>query len=197
MNFLAHIYLSFDDEELLIGNFIADFIKGKKMEEYNNKIKTGILLHRFIDNYTDKHAAFLKSKKLLSEYRHYASVILDVFYDHFLVKNWGSFSNAPFQSFTKSKYRELKNNKMYMPQNAQEFLVLMEKYDWLSAYGTIEGIDDVLKRMSTRTRFDSKMEKSAENLVKHYEDFNEHFMEFFPQLKAATSTHLSVIQNAC
>ncbi|MEQ8424061.1 MAG: DUF479 domain-containing protein, partial [Cyclobacteriaceae bacterium] len=90
MNFLAHIYLSGDNAQLMIGNFIGDFVKGKNLSaRYNPDVVLGIELHRAIDEYTDSHDVVQKSKvRLRPKYRHYSGVIVDMFYDHFLAKNW-------------------------------------------------------------------------------------------------------------
>src|SRR5690606_29576564 len=100
MNFLAHIYLSGNDDLIRIGNFMADGIKGKDYEEYPEKLKTGILLHRFIDTYTDAHPIVREStKRLHSKYHHYSGVAVDMFYDHFLAKNWSRYSDEPLDEF--------------------------------------------------------------------------------------------------
>ncbi len=89
MNFLAHIYLSGNQERVMIGNFIGDFVKGKAWEEFDSAIQRGILLHREIDRYTDDHEVVIKTKeRLRPKYHHYAPVISDVFYDHFLASLW-------------------------------------------------------------------------------------------------------------
>jgi len=88
MNFLAHIYLSGQDELIKIGNFMADTVKGKNYQNYPKKLKIGILLHRFIDSYTDSHVVFRQTtKRLHPNYGHYSGVLADMFYDHFLCKN--------------------------------------------------------------------------------------------------------------
>ena len=93
MNFLAHIYLSGNNDLLKIGNFMADSIRGNSYENYPEEIKKGILLHRSIDSFTDMHPVYRKSKHRLHEkYGHYSGVIMDIFYDHFLAKNWANCS---------------------------------------------------------------------------------------------------------
>ena len=92
MNYLAHIYLSGEDDFVKIGNFIADGIKGRKYKLYPGKIQIGILLHRKIDWFSDNDDIFKKSKRRLDKkYGHYKGVIIDIFYDHFLAKNWKNF----------------------------------------------------------------------------------------------------------
>ncbi|MEX0290603.1 MAG: DUF479 domain-containing protein, partial [Flavobacteriaceae bacterium] len=94
MNFLAHIYLSFGDDEITIGNFIADSIRGKKYKHLPERVQKGVILHRAIDTFTDAHPTVRQSSKRLHEnYSHYSRVIVDIFYDHFLAKNWKNYSD--------------------------------------------------------------------------------------------------------
>ncbi len=103
MNFLAHLYLSGNDEQLMIGNFIADSVKGSSYKNFPDGIKRGILLHRAIDFYSDNHSVFLKSvERLRPNYHKYAGVIVDIFFDHFLAKNWKEYSENPYRT-TQSK----------------------------------------------------------------------------------------------
>ncbi len=98
MNFLAHIYLSGNDTDLIIGNFIADGIKGKKYKKFSPGIQKGILLHREIDTFTDAHPIVRQStKRLHKNYGHYSGIIVDILYDHFLAKNWSRYSDVPLE----------------------------------------------------------------------------------------------------
>ncbi len=102
MNFLAHLYLSKKNKNILIGNFIADAVKGKKHNLYSKEVQAGILLHREIDNYTDNHPIVRKSKRRLNKrYGHYNGVIIDILYDHFLAKNWNNYSEIPWMFMQK------------------------------------------------------------------------------------------------
>ena len=94
MNFLAHIYLSGNNDMLKIGNFMADSVRGHHYLDYPDEIRKGILLHRYIDTFTDAHPIYRKSKHRLHEkYGHYSGVIMDIVYDHFLAKNWNNYSD--------------------------------------------------------------------------------------------------------
>ena len=111
MNYLAHIYLSGDNKMIKIGNFMADSIRGKSYEVYERDIKRGILLHRAIDSFTDMHPIYRQSKhRLHSKYGHYSGVIMDIFYDHFLAKNWSLYSKTPLEEFTTDFYILLETN---------------------------------------------------------------------------------------
>ncbi|MGB0879588.1 MAG: ACP phosphodiesterase, partial [Polaribacter sp.] len=111
MNFLAHLYLSNSNTNIMIGNFIADHIRGNKFKHFHPKIQQGILLHRQIDTFTDRHSIVRKSKRRLHErYRHYDGVIIDIFFDHFLAKNWNKYSDIPLAEYIDTFYKSLVKN---------------------------------------------------------------------------------------
>ena len=185
MNFLAHIYLSFENPKILVGNFIGDFVKGKKLELYGDEIQKGILLHREIDDYTDSHPIVLETKKRLRpNYHHYAPVISDVYYDHFLASLWSNYHKTPLIEYTNWAYSLLKEQNTIIPKNAAQLLSYMARDNWLYNYQFIEGIDRALTGMSKRTPFDSKMEKARIDLNQDYEAYKEEFVSFFPELIA-------------
>jgi len=185
MNFLAHVYLSGEDKQLMIGNFIADFVKGGNLRErYDLKIVQGIELHRAIDEYTDQHEIVQVSKdRLRPKYRHYSGVIVDMYYDHFLAKNWDTFHDSPLDNFAQRFYELIKKNKSTLPEEVQRMMPYMIRGNWFLNYGYKEGIHRALSGMSRRTSFDSKMDESIIELSKHYELFENEFKEFFPLLK--------------
>ncbi|MDN5205069.1 ACP phosphodiesterase [Fulvivirgaceae bacterium BMA10] len=183
MNFLAHIYLSGKSPKVMIGNFIGDFVKGKNYQKYDPEVQMGILLHRQIDWFTDKHEIVDKSKsRLWEKYRHYAGVIVDMFYDHFLAKNWSSYSDVPLDLFVQTTYSTIETYESILPPKARYMFPYMVKNNWLTNYAFVDGIDQALTGMSRRTSFRSNMEKAVEDLKTHYKAFHEEFVEFFPQL---------------
>jgi len=184
MNFLAHILLSKDDEPVMVGNFIGDFVKGSQLDVYEKKIKHGILLHRSIDEFTDNHPIVLKSKvRLRKKFRHYAPVIVDVFYDHFVARDWHKFSSEPLKQFTLDFYQTMEKYYHKIPQKVVQMLHYMKSGNWLYNYQFIEGIDRTLSGMSKRTRFTSKMEVAAQALEENYDAFESEFNHFFPDLQ--------------
>lgn len=189
MNFLAHFYLSGNDTGLLQGNFLADAVKGKKYLDYSPEIRKGILMHRFIDHFTDTHPVTERTKKRLRpEFHHYAPVIVDVFYDHFLAAGWKNFSTVSLGEYARNVYRTLEENSEVFPEKSKYILKYMKMHDWLNAYASIEGIGVVLTGMSRRTPYVSGMERGAAALERDYEDCKKDFEEFFPLLQAAVST---------
>ncbi len=183
MNFLAHLYLSPDNTEIIIGNFIADHIVGNKFQQYSDAIQKGIMLHREIDTYTDAHAIVRRSKRRLNErYRHYNGVIIDIFYDHFLAVNWNTYSNIPLNMYVKSMYNLLQMNFEILPEKTKQILPYMTKQNWLYNYQFASGIQEVLNGMNRRTEGKSKMNLASEDLLLHYEEFQGDFTLFFKDL---------------
>ncbi len=188
MNFLAHIYLSQGHEKLMVGNFIGDFVKGNQLESFEEEIKIGVNLHRAIDEYTDTHEIVKLSKgKLREKYRHYSGVIVDVYYDHFLAKNWDTYHQIPLLQFTEQTYQQLLKYNFILPAGAQRMLPYMRDGNWLFNYSKIEGIHQALSGMARRTKFNSKMEQSSEDLRIHYSEFEAEFTSFFKDLTSFSS----------
>lgn len=191
MNYLAHAYLSGDNEDLLIGNFIADAVKGKMMDAYSEKIRNGIILHRSIDEYTDNHPLHKQSRtRLHPRYSHYAGVIVDIYYDHFLARNWAAYSDHSLVNYTNSVYTLLENKRTILPERINYMLKYMVPQNWLLNYANFEGLRKVFRGMAHRTKFDSKMENAVEDLQENYELFQEEFADFFPDLKVFVSNRI-------
>ncbi|WP_372792979.1 ACP phosphodiesterase [Lutibacter sp.] len=187
MNFLAHLYLSKNNKNILIGNFIADAVKGNKFKEYPTEIKAGILLHREIDNYTDNHPIVRKSKRRLHErYNHYGGVIIDILYDHYLAKNWSQYSEIPLKVYAENVYSYLQENIEIFPAKIQNILPYMIEYNWLVAYASTDGIERILQGMNKRTKGISKMDLAIEDLKLYYKEFEEDFTSFFEDLEQFT-----------
>jgi len=157
MNFLAHVYLSNNQPELQIGNFIADSVKGNNYTNYSEIVQKGILLHRKIDSFTDSHQIIKDCKRKFNAYGHYAGVITDIIFDHFLAKNWNTYHTTPLKEFTNNFYNLLEQNLDTLPARVQQFLPVMKHYNWLLKYQSVAGISDILYQMNNRTRNISKM----------------------------------------
>ncbi len=183
MNFLAHIYLSGNNPEVTIGNFIADGIKGKGYNIYPKHIQLGILLHREIDTYTDAHKTVRKStKRLHKNYGHYSGVIVDILYDHFLAKNWEKYSTTPLVEYIDDFYNLLDRNFEILPLHIQKMIPHMVANNWLLSYATLEGIAKVLVGVNKRTRNRSKMDLAINDLKEFYDAFENEFTVFFEEL---------------
>lgn len=185
MNFLAHLYLSGEDQQVMLGNFIADFVKGKQaLEAFPPGIIRGIQLHRTIDAFTDSHTTVAVSKnRLRPRYRHYAGVIVDVFYDHFLAAHWDTFHPQPLSAFAAHAYDVLQTHEAILPPAVQQMLPYMMRGNWLLNYGRTEGIHRALTGMSRRTPYESHMDEAVQDLIAHYASFEQEFLDFFPALR--------------
>lgn len=183
MNFLAHIYLSGENDLLKIGNFMADGIRGSQYESYQLEIQKGIILHRAIDTFTDAHPIFRQStKKLHEKYHHYAGVIVDVFYDHFLAKNWTHYSTEKLEDFVARFYDSLQNNYSVLSEKTKGMLPYMIDQNWLVSYQTVEGIHGILTQMDKRTKNQSQMRFASTELREFYSEFENDFILFFAEL---------------
>jgi len=184
MNFLAHIYLSGENDHLKIGNFMADGIHGKNFDAFPIDVQKGIRLHREIDTFTDFHPIFRQSKHRLHErYGHYSGVIMDIFYDHFLAKNFSNYSDESLEEFAEHFYKLLDENFEILTPRFKMILPILKEENWLVLYATIEGISHILYNMDRRTRLKSKMQFSAEELKLFYNEFETEFTLFFAEME--------------
>ncbi len=197
MNYLAHLYLSDNDKNIQLGNFMADAVKGKMYKNYSKGIQTGIILHRNIDSFTDNDIIVKQSKRRLhSRYRHYKGVIIDIFYDHFLAKNWSNYSSILLYDFSHSFYKTLEENIEILPERIKYITPFIIKNDWLTNYATIEGIEKVLIGMNKRTSEVSQMHLSINDLKENYNDFENDFKLFFEKLRIFSADKLKEIRNS-
>ncbi|WP_228851312.1 acyl carrier protein phosphodiesterase [Aegicerativicinus sediminis] len=192
MNFLAHIYLSGENEDTIIGNFMADGIKGRKYENYPIDVQIGILLHREIDTFTDSHPIVKQStKRLHNNYSHYSGVIVDILYDHFLAKNWMNYSTVTLDVYIQNFYEILRRKFDLLPTRVKRFVPYMISDNWLLSYSHIEGIQKVLNGMNSRTQNRSQMNLATVELEQYYTEFEMEFTLFFNELIDFSSKKLN------
>lgn len=183
MNFLAHIYLSGTNPRIQIGNFMGDGIRGKDYKKYHPDIQVGVLLHRSIDSFTDFHPVFRQSKhRLVPKYNHFSGIIVDMFYDHFLAKEWSLYHHEELHVFCQRFYRELENHYKELNLKTRDLLPYLLKQNWLERYAHLTDLQQILKQMDSRFSFPSKMNESVEDLFEHYESFQREFHLFFKDL---------------
>lgn len=181
MNFLAHIFLSGTNEQIIIGNFIGDWIKGNDFKNYPQDVQKGIIIHRSIDSFTDSHPLVRQSKSRLNDqYHKYSGIIIDIFYDHFLAYNWEKYSSVALLDFTRDLNQILTSNIEILTPDMQEFFPRFMKRKWMETYGTIEGIENVLNGMSRHTSLPDKTIDAIRILKINYDSFRDEFFEFFP-----------------
>lgn len=184
MNFLGHFYLSKNIEELIVGNYIADFVKGKKYLDYPSKISEGIMMHREIDHFTDRHPMVRQGRKrLFDTYRHYSGVIIDMYYDHYLASLWSAYSPDSLTAFSEGIYDTIEKHWDILPSKSQYMFPYMKSGNWLVRYQTVDGIDQSLNGMSRRLNNNSKLDMAATHLKEYYNDFALEFKEFIDEVK--------------
>lgn len=196
MNFLAHIYLSGDDEEIIIGNFIADAIKGKNYNGYSNRIRFGILLHRKIDTFTDKHQVFKQStKKLRPIYGKFSGAVVDMLYDHFLAAQWHEYSDVPLKTFSTKIYKIIETKSFIFPEKIRYFSTFFIKRDRINCYATLNCFEDVLLKMGIYTPLPEKSKEGMRIINENYEEFNSEFKQFFVEIQNYVKQILRLKEN--
>lgn len=184
MNFLAHIYLSGENELIKIGNFMADGIRGQQYTTFPTEIQKGVLLHRAIDSFTDANVTYRKSKHRLHEkYGHYSGVIMDIIYDHFLAKNWKNYSDEDLDNYANNFYDSLKKNYNLLTDKTKNMMPYMIARNWLKSYATISGLEMILFQMDHRTKNRVNMQEAIVELQEFYSNFEEEFSSFFMELQ--------------
>lgn len=183
MNYLAHLYLSGESEKIMVGNFIGDYVKGRQFEKFPEEVAKGILLHRSIDSFTDKHHHTKEAKKLFREdFGLYSGIVVDFLFDHFLAKNWTSYSDVSLRTFSKRAHAVLLSNHSYLPQRVQGFLPFLIQNKRLESYASIDGIVQSMHIMSNYSSLPSKSDKAKEILESNYSYLLESFCALMSDL---------------
>lgn len=189
MNYLAHFFLAENTPESLLGNLLGDFVKGSAVNLYPQEIIKGIYLHRKVDSYTDSHAIVRSSKSLVcSQRRRFAGVLIDVFYDHFLAKNWREYSEVPLSDFACGVYKILQDSRDILPESLKQVVPTIIARDLLCSYREIDGIDTALNRMSLRIKRTNNLAGGVEDLTANYQQLESDFLAFFPDLISYVTT---------
>lgn len=183
MNYLAHLFLSCQDDDLMIGNFIADSIRNKEVANYSERIQQGIFLHRQIDSFTDNHPIVRQATRRLHPHHHkYAPVVIDIFFDNLLANNWHLYTAETLPDFSKRMYEVLTKRQKDLPLKMQKYVPNMVANDWLQKYGTTDGLQYTFERMDKRTKFKSNFVNAVSHLEADYELYEEEFNLFFPDV---------------
>jgi acyl carrier protein phosphodiesterase len=191
MNFLGHIYLSGDDDQLIIGNFIADCVKGKKYLDYPEGIQKGILLHRTIDSFTDNNIYIQQIKTLLRPtYKLYSGVVTDLFVDHYLAANWLNFSEKPLKEYSEEVYKIFQLNYEILPAKIQGFLSNLIERNRLLSYSEISGVEEALMIMAYKTSLPGKSAEAIKILRGNYDELKTHSLQFITEVSSFTKTEL-------
>ncbi len=199
MNWLAHLFLAESDPEVCLGNLLGDLVKGKQREALNLKMQRGISCHQAIDIFTDRHPLVKRSKQRIDpQYRRFAGILVDVFYDYILATNWQDYSDIPLTTFTLSIYTSWSDYLTTLPIYTQGVIRRLVAEDWRGSYVSLTGIENTLARISwklnRRTNRQYDLTPAIEQLVLHYSQLQQDFQQFFPQLQSHIERwHLSAI----
>lgn len=185
MNWLAHLLLSEPDVDARVGSVAADWVKGERRLAFSLGVQRGFALHRLVDHFTDTHAVVARSHaRVQSPYKRYAGVLVDVFYDHFLARNWALFCAHPMRAFIDEVYASVAAHEAFLPEEINRGFAYMRRDDWLGSYASVEGVALTLQRVSRRLRPGNLLADGAAQINAHYDELNADFLEFFPQLQA-------------
>lgn len=185
MNYLAHAYLSFGNPEILAGNMISDYVKGKSQYSYPDNIQKGIRLHRAIDDFTDNHASTKEIMNLFRpQYRLYAGAFVDVVYDYFLANDTSHFANSDaLMQFTKKTYWQLEELQHHFPEKFQRAFPYMVSQNWLYNYRFNDGMQKSFNGLVHRATYLYESDIAYEIFLNNKERINEHYMQFFHSVK--------------
>ena len=186
MNFLAHLFLSHETAEAVVGALLGDFVKGRLTDErYPPAIIAGIRRHRAIDCYTDAHPLVRASRNVVSgPRRRFAPILIDLFYDHLLARDWRCYSAVPLGAFTRSAYAVLAAHAPSFPEPLRQVLPRLIGEDWLGAYAERTGIERALAGLSRRVRRGDALVGGVEELVQNEAVLQRYFDAFFAELCA-------------
>lgn len=194
MNWLAHIFLSENSIDYQLGNLLADLLKGRHWSGASNDLKRGIQMHKHLDSFTDSHELFHKSKSRLSSQGYLRGIIVDITYDHLLLKNWDRFSGTPLPDFMNVFYSKAKLQIPSYPHKARDFVERVIDSKVLTSYQTFDGLDisfqRVDKRLSRRLRAREKATDYLRVLREEIDRIEDDFLSFFPQLIDFTTAKL-------
>ncbi len=183
MNYLAHLFLSGSDEEILLGNFLGDYVRNRDLPKFPQGVQAGIRLHRAIDTFTDRHPLVLQGvRRLYPGHGRYGAVIVDVFYDYLLARNWEQFSGEDFDAFRQRVYAVLLEGRAMMRPAMQARVENMTTGDWLATYARLEGIAHSIDRMKRRASQPDRLEGAIETLSRHMAAYDNEFNGFFPEV---------------
>jgi len=198
MNYLAHIYLADNrDEKNVLGNFLGDFVNISTERVFDETIRRGIHMHRKIDSFTDAHPIFQRSRKRVSSpNRRFAGVLVDIFYDHFLAKNWQVYSKIPLEKYADIFYGMLERNFSILPLRVKGMIPYMVEENWLVGYRELSGIEKPLERIAKRFAQSKRpLVNPIDELIYNYDCLEEDFHAFYPIVTAYANHLIELLLN--
>lgn len=186
MNHLAHVLLAGDDEALRLGGLLGDFVHGQPdAAAFPPRVIAGIHLHRAIDTYTDAHPVVLAAKaQLPSPYRRYAGILLDMWFDHCLARDFSRWHALPLERYSLVLRSQLRLNEPLLPPALRQFLRYMEANDLPAGYADLAVLERALTGIGQRLRRANPLHGALPLLLDREESLRGHFELFYPQLQA-------------
>ena len=192
MNYLAHIFLSGRNSKIQIGNFIGDAVKGRSYNEYPDEIRSGILLHRAIDDFTDNHPLIKKiTQEMKPSFGRYSGVLLDIYFDYLLASGFRHYSGASLSKFSKRFYFAMVRNRKHLPERIRRFMWHFMWTDRLGKYATINGIRESLSIMFHVRHISISVDDAVEYLEAHEKELRIYFQSFFAELQKFCDDRIS------
>ena len=183
MNYLAHLYLSDGDPESLVGSLMGDFVKGRVDPDLSPAMRWAVLVHRRVDSFTDAHAVFRRSKRRVRpEFQRFAGILVDLYYDHFLARQWTRYSAIPLEDFAQGVYRILQQRQHSFPASMQRSISYMVANQSLQSYQELQGVERALKGIEGRLKRPSRLGEAVVDLQHHHQALADDFATFFPDL---------------
>ena len=188
MNFLAHFFLSKREPAWVVGNFVADYLRNAQIAELPEAVRAGVTLHRSIDAFTDRHPLVRQcAQRLHPLHGKYAPVVIDVFFDFFLIHNWERYSEESFDIFVQKVYDILLEYREILPQGLQERLPRMVSGGWLHSYGHLPGLEYAFLRLQSRMSKPEQLVGVMDTHNRYFDATNQDFNDFFPEAIAFAS----------
>ena len=196
MNYLAHAYLSFHQKDILVGNMISDFVKGRRKLDYSPEIQNGINLHRLIDSFTDSHPVTKEAKEIFRPvYRLYSGSFVDVIYDHFLAIDQGEFNEQSLMIFTEKTYNTLDDYSNVLPDQFSYLYPYMKTQNWLYNYRYRQGIQKSLGGVVRRAKYLTESDSAYNLFIENYEYLKSLYHVFFPEVKSLSLEFLKDLEH--
>lgn len=185
--------MSGDSDDVMLGNFIGDYVKGQHYLRYPAEVQRGILLHRAIDSFTDSHPAVREAAAFFRPaYGRWAGIVTDVMFDHFLARHWQSYSPCTLRQFAKHVHAVLLSNFFQLPARVKGFLPFLIQHKRLESYARPDGIEQSLRIMAHRTSLPDETSQAMAVLDHRFAELNELFSLFFAELTAHAETNFGV-----
>ena len=197
MNWLAHVLLSEPNVQFRLGNLLADVVRGAQRDVMSTDFVRGAACHKAIDAFTDAHPVVKRSRaRIGSEHRRFSGVLIDVFYDYYLARNWERYSPVALDVYTAAFYASAQAHVIELPPVARTMLERIIRYDLLGSYARVDGVERALRRISTylesRWHKQFALDLGVRDLIAHEAELAADFHEFFPTLQVHVGSLIAV-----